>query len=215
MESREDQVRRLTELRNEAALMYTLHEKIARAYEVPDYLASLPTFRHWQRLNAHITSHSSCPSEIQDWMVDLQERNMREFWDVSFKWSVDEKKRELFDIGSRFLIATIDRAPVGFVHFRFEQQSGDFVLFIMSVQIEPKFQRKGLGKFLVQAAGVIGIGLKVNALMTMVLKANEGGLGFFRHQLYAPHSLSPEVLAPGKEHKHVILYKPLKPRRSQ
>jgi GNAT superfamily N-acetyltransferase len=212
MESRTDSVGRLSELRGEADLMYTLHEKIARAYEVPDYLASLPVFQRHQGVNARIASHSSCPSEARDWMVNLQERNMHEFWDTSFKWSVDEKKRELFDIGSRFLIATVSESPVGFVHFRFEQQSGEFVLFIMSVQIEPQFQRKRLGRFLVQATELVGLGLKVNSLMTFVLKANKRGMGFFQSLMYTPHKSSPEVLAPGREHKHVILYKPLKPR---
>jgi GNAT superfamily N-acetyltransferase len=203
---------RLLELRRETDHVYELHQLIVHAYGVPDYLRELPVFQHYTRngLDTYLISHRSCPPECRAWVLDLQIRNMRAFYDASYSWSEIEKRRELFDPGSRFIIAVNGRTPIGFVHFRFEQQYGQFVLFIMSVQVEPDFQKRRLGKFLVNAVEFVGLGLHVHGLMTMVLKANERGCGFFRYLKYGPHRSSPEQIVPGIEHKHAILFKPLK-----
>jgi GNAT superfamily N-acetyltransferase len=203
---------RLLELRQETDRVYELHQMVVRAYSVQDYLQTLPVFQRYtkQGLDVCLNSHSFCPPECREWMLDLQLRNMRDFYDASYPWSEEEKEGELFDKGSRFVIAANGRVPIGFVHFRFEQQSGQVVLFLMSVQLEPEFQKHRLGKFLVNAVEFIGLELHVHGLMTMVLKANVQGCGFFKYLKYTPHLSSPELIAPDREHRHAILFKPLR-----
>jgi GNAT superfamily N-acetyltransferase len=112
---------------------------------------------------------------------------MREVYDASYPWNRQEKSEELFAPDSRLLIASHEGSPIGFVHFKFEHQYGDLVLFIYTVQIESEYQRKKLGRFLIHAAEFIGLDVSVNAIMTAVHKVNEAGNRLFRSMKYRPH----------------------------
>jgi GNAT superfamily N-acetyltransferase len=132
-------------------------------------------------------------------------------YDASCTWNEEEKQVEMFDEGSRYLIAFVDSEPVGFLHFKFEQQYDEFVLFIFTVQIDPRLQGRRLGKHLVNTAEFIGLNQRVNAIMTMVFRANPQGLEFFKHLKYRVHYTSPSELEPDLREKHVyeVLWKPL------
>jgi ribosomal protein S18 acetylase RimI-like enzyme len=133
---------------------------------------------------------------------------MHEIYDQCWQWSESVKEFELKEPGSNYLIAVSDE-PIGFVHFRFEEQNKELVLYIYDIQIEPKVQHRGLGTFLENACEFIALEKKAPYVMVMLFKANEIGLRFFTHLGFKPHPLSPEILNPAKADvfKHVILAK--------
>jgi GNAT superfamily N-acetyltransferase len=60
-------------------------------------------------------------------------------------------RTQLLDPKSRFCALSVGERPVGFAHFRFELELDALRGLIMEFQIEPEFQWKGLGRFLLQA----------------------------------------------------------------
>jgi ribosomal protein S18 acetylase RimI-like enzyme len=157
---------------------------------------------------AMVTAFSHCPSDYVDWILDLTVRNMHEIYDEAWPWSESVKEFELKERGSNYLIAAAPN-PIAFVHFRFEEQNNEMVLFIYDIQVESDAQNRGLGSFLVAACEFIARERKATCVMTMLFKANEIGIRFFRRLSFTAHPVSPEVLNPAKaeEFKHIILWK--------
>ena len=210
--------RRIQELKEESESITRIQEYVLEANKKLDFLKTLT---HFQKRNArgveiHVNSYITCPEEYCEWMFNLLLKNMKDVWDQSYPWNPTEKRVDLFDVDSRYLIATLsgDGTPIGFVRFKFEQQCNDFVLFIYDVHIEEAYQRHGIGKFLVRAVEFIGLDMSVSMLMTMVYKANMEGICFMSSLNYRVHSSSPDELAPehADKHKHDILFKPLRKR---
>ncbi len=52
----------------------------------------------------------------------------------------------------RYLVATReeDGKMMGFAHFRYDMDFDDEVLYVYEIQLEEEFQRKGLGRFMMQ-----------------------------------------------------------------
>ena len=188
-----------------------LHACVLDANKNQDYLKSLTPFQKFTKngLDLNLYSYWDVP-ECSEWMFDLYLRNMSDVWSQSYAWNADEKSHELFDGTSHYLIAVNETDPVGFVQFKFEQHGNDIVLFILTIQIEPAVQRKGLGRFFLNALQFIAMDFEA-ILMTMVYKANASGLEFFEKMKYRTHPSSPDCIAPELEdqHKHVILHKSL------
>ena len=49
-----------------------------------------------------------------------------------------------------------DGKIVGFSHFKYELDYGDEVLYVYEIQVDSKFQRKGLGRFMMQVLEMLG-----------------------------------------------------------
>ena len=93
---------------------------------------------------------------------------MEEDYAKDYGWDDEDKHEELKEPAARFIIvrekptvAWEQGTPVAFVHFRFtlqgecfNQMKGEPALFIYDIQVEEAFQRKGLGKHLMQVCEV-------------------------------------------------------------
>lgn len=204
-------------LQHETEQICILQKAVDDAQACEDYLATQKLFQTYQKngLDVVLTSYQGCPSEYEDWIFDLVIKNMKAVFDNSWNWSDTSKHAEYIEEEARYLVATMDGSPIAFIHFRFEQQDNEFVLFIYDVQIEPDFQRRGLGHFIVHAVEFIALEYHVDCVMTMVFKACVPGMKFFTQMKYKPHNLSPSVTDPehANEYKQEVLYKSLKPRR--
>ncbi|KAK8870853.1 N-alpha-acetyltransferase 40 [Tritrichomonas musculus] len=202
---------RREELHKEAENIFRIQGLIQQAQNCKDYLARLSHFQSYDRkeCNAVIVSYQRCPEEFWDWIIDLTQLNMKPIYQKAWGWNEQAKQQELLEDGARYLIAISGDRPIGFVHFRFEQQDGDFVLYIFDIQIEESYQRKGLGRYMIDALWFVGLEKKVSCLMTLVFKNNDAGLKFFKSVGFVPHRMSPEQLFPEKEneYRHVILYR--------
>lgn len=202
---------RREELHKEASNIFRIQGLIQQAQNCKDYLARLAHFQNFDRkeCNAVIVSYQRCPEEFWEWVIDLTQANMKSIYQKAWGWNEQAKQQELLEDGARYLIAIAGERPIGFVHFRFEQQDGEFVLYIFDIQIEDNFQRKGLGRYMIDALWFVGLEKKVSCLMTLVFKNNDSGLKFFKSIGFVPHKMSPEQLFPEKEneYQHVILYK--------
>jgi GNAT superfamily N-acetyltransferase len=194
-----------------------LHQRVLEAQKTDDFLAHISHFREYPRraVKSTITAFNYCPSDYFDWILDLTVRNMRQVYDESWTWNPSVKGFELKEPGSNYLIA-ISNEPIGFVHFRFEEQKNEMVLFIYDIQIEPEAQRHGLGTFLENACEFIALEKKAAKVMTMIFKVNQVGMHFFTRLGFQTHPLSPEILNPEKVEvfKHVIVAKQIGRRRS-
>lgn len=105
-----------------------------------------------------ISFSAKLSSREVDWAFDLAKGNMEEIYDDSgYGWDDDDKQRELTEQGARFLLLK-DRETqnlIGFVHFRFtvqgeviDQMVGSPCIYVLDLQIEESFQKKGLGRHL-------------------------------------------------------------------
>merc|ERR1712106_1025775 len=69
-----------------------------------------------------------------------------------------EKKKELKEDQAWYLIArTEEGTAVAFVHFRFDMDYDDEVLYCYEVQVEKAYRRKGLGRFMMKLLEMLAI----------------------------------------------------------
>ena len=85
------------------------------------------------------------------WAFDLLKKNMETI--CGEEWDDEEKKAEMKEEDCRYLILADESSGdrLGFVHFRFVYEETVEVLYVYEIQLEDTVQRKGLGKFLMQA----------------------------------------------------------------
>jgi ribosomal protein S18 acetylase RimI-like enzyme len=200
-------------LKEETAQLNAKRQLIANAEAEPDLLADLPMFRQFDRngLSCALVYFTSCPPEYRDWAYTLTAQHMKAYYDGSWGWSDKNKRLELFEEHSRYLIALADTMPIGFIHIRFEMERSTAVLYVYELQIEDACQGKGLGRFLMQAAEFIALKRKMEAVMLTVFKANIGACQFYSKLRYQRHETSPdnEVPEDAIEATYTILFKPL------
>ena len=197
-------------LRAETERLNAVRKLITDAQEMTDLLAEIPMFKKFDRngLKCNVTAYTSCPEELRDWVFELTARHMREFYEKTWGWSDKNKRRELFEPEARYLIATLeDGKNIGFIHIRFELDQGAPILYVYELQVEDEYQRKGLGRFLMQAAEFIALKRKMEAVLLTVFKENIGSRQFYYNMKYQPHSTSPDPNDPEEDHE--ILFKPL------
>ena len=96
-------------------------------------------------------------------LMNLLESNMKKLYEENNKsWSDKEKMNEMFgdkNGASWYLLAENydDGTIVGFSHFKFELDYGDEVLYVHEIQVDSKFQTKGLGRFMMQVLEMLGM----------------------------------------------------------
>jgi ribosomal protein S18 acetylase RimI-like enzyme len=204
---------RREKLKEETAMLNAKRQLISDAEAVPDLLADLPMFRQFSRngLTCSVSCHLICPDEYRDWVFAITMRHMQRYYETSWGWSEKNKRQELFEEHSRYLIAVTDDHPIGFIHIRFEFESQSVMLYVYELQIEDEYQRKGLGRFLMQAAEFIALKRKMERVMLTVFKANTASRDFYRKMNYQMHPTSPDLCdrEAALEATYEILFKPL------
>jgi ribosomal protein S18 acetylase RimI-like enzyme len=179
----------------------------------PDLLADLPMFRRFDRKGVicDLLFYQHFPQEYREWGFELTERHMKTFYEGSWGWIEKDKRNELFEERSRYLIAIKESVPIAFIHIRFEQHDVEDVLYIYELQVEDQYQRIGLGRFLMQAAEFIGLKNKMDYVLLTVFLANAPACQFYRNLQYQPHKTSPEFSNddPLTTYTYQILFKSL------
>merc|ERR1711974_514505 len=72
---------------------------------------------------------------------------------------------------------------LGFSHFRYDMDYDDEVLYVYEIQIDGEFQRKGLGKFMMQVLEMLAFKADMRKIMLTVLKHNDSAVKFFKSLL--------------------------------
>ncbi|XP_045816660.1 N-alpha-acetyltransferase 40 isoform X4 [Trifolium pratense] len=100
-----------------------------------------------------------------------------------------------------------DSSPlVGFVHYRFVSEEDVPVLYVYELQLEPRVQGKGLGKFLMELIELIAQKNCMGAVMLTVQKANLLAMNFYMSKLrYIISATSPSKANPMLEKSYEIL----------
>ncbi|KAL2344170.1 hypothetical protein Fmac_005455 [Flemingia macrophylla] len=104
-----------------------------------------------------------------------------------------------------------DSSPlVGFLQYRFILEEEIPVLYVYELQLEPRVQGKGLGKFLMQLVELIAQKNCMSAVMLTVQKANVSAMDFYTSKLrYIISATSPSKVNPMMNKSYEILCKTL------
>lgn len=202
-------------IKQETEAINAKKRKIAEAEEKEDLLEVLPMFKSYNKngIKCNVKSFKHPPAELHSWLFELTKSCMFDYYDKSNGWDDKIKQAELFEDRSRYLIAfnEEDDKPVGFVHFRFEYDQNEYIIYIYELHVEEAFRNKGLGRFLTQAVEFIGLKNGVELVLLTLFKENVGSCRFFQKLNYRPHPSSPEEIDPeeGIDCFYCVVWKPL------
>ncbi|XP_058722596.1 uncharacterized protein LOC131594470 isoform X4 [Vicia villosa] len=191
---------------------------IREAYAKKDQLASFPAYRNFQMNGLSVCLKSGhgnkLSSPVKRYIQNLLKLNME--GPYGSEWQVEEKVKrvEMVDPEACYIfvhevdnsnadeMTTVltaedtstscveDRSPlVGFVHYRFVLEEEVPVLYVYELQVEPRGQGKGLGKFLMELIELIAQKNCMGAVMLTVQKANLSAMNFYTNISYQPHHL--------------------------
>ena len=161
---------------------------VKTANEVEDPLAALPSFKRFNKngldLNMETTRVTGLDDFTKEWLMDLLRTNMKETYEKSkLGWKEKNMAEELFDDPAWYLIARENdesAAPMAFVHFRYEMDHDDEVLYVYEIQLEESVRRKGLGKFMMMVLELLSHKADMRKIMLTCFKHNLAALEFFK-----------------------------------
>ncbi|KAK4254131.1 hypothetical protein QN277_009556 [Acacia crassicarpa] len=216
-----------------------IQELIKAAHIVMDHIAFFPPFRHYDRngLSLYLESgHGDKLSiTVKNYIQNLLKQNMEGHY--GSEWLAEEKvkRREMVAPEARYIfvheVASTNfneknamlieektsttclknNGPlVGFVHYRFTVEEDIPVLYVYELQLEPRVQGKGLGKFLMQLIELIAHKNYMSAVMLTVQKENLFAMNFYINKMrYNISTTSPSKVNPmiGIESSYEILCK--------
>ncbi|XP_038894904.1 N-alpha-acetyltransferase 40 isoform X2 [Benincasa hispida] len=185
-----------------------------------DHLSPFPSFRHFNcgGLSLYLQSgHGDKLSySVKKYIQNLLKINME--GPYGSQWPMEEKvkHREMVSTQAHYIFvheasnanvngmfsksdaektttALNKKDPmVAFVHFRFIIEEMIPVLYVYELQIEPRFQGRGLGTFLMELIELIACKNCMGAVVFTVQKANSKALNFYQSKLrYTISSISP------------------------
>jgi len=184
-----------------------------------DPLASLPSFKKYKKNDVDLTLSTKRVADLspekQEVIIDLLEKNMKKLYEESdWGWNAKNKRDEMLDDNAWYLLAEkSDGTIVGFSHFRFDMDYDDEVLYVYEIQIDPSFQRKGLGRFMMQVLELLGFKADMRKIMLTAFKHNHDASKFFKKMMkYEIDETNPvdhvdEMAAGIKEYDYEILSK--------
>ena len=207
--SKKEQKRLADKARTEA--FNKMRRSVLDAEESNDLLELNPMMRTFKRngLDVTATYYTKLDQDLLKWALDLTDRNMHQIYEDSWGWNETKKLNELKDKAARFIVLRQGDELCGFVHLRFEFEDNISHTYVSELQIEPKFQRHGLGKFLLQCAELITMKMGIICVMLTVLKNNNNAYNFYKKNNYKFHPDSPSVADPENaiDYYHEILVK--------
>lgn len=162
-----------------------------------DFKAFQKFSRNGLQLNIDFYTGSNVSPTTRRWMHSLTKRNMKEVYDKDYGWDDEDKMSELRENATRFLVVTQEfdeneklTKAVAFVNFRFTLQGecydamkGETCLFIYDIQVEPEYQRKGLGKHLMQLCELMGTKQKMKFVQLLIPNGNDVAVSFLSKKL--------------------------------
>jgi N-alpha-acetyltransferase 40 len=207
--------------RKKTEIARVVDESLRSARSVEDPLASLAVFQKFNRNGLNLTiKHyhaSKLPSDVFEWCFELTKKNMEALYEEcpGWGWKDGKKRRELSYEDARVIVAVDAESsePMGFLNYRFVDESGFEALYVFEVQVEGKMQGKGLGKFLMLVSEMIAMRAKMLYVMLTVFTQNHGAIKFYKNHLkYVVDDTSPSYNAPLHTSGFEILSKCLQPK---
>lgn len=211
------------EIDRKSTQIYESHRCVRRAEEENDWLTSETTKNvskfvsnlHFQPVLEFKSSVNIGERNLISWVLSLTLRNMEKIYNEVknvWPWEPHNKERELKCESSRFLVAYDNNKPVGFIHFRFEQYDGDFIVYIYDIQLEDSHANTELDNLLVDVVENIAAKAKASSVVAFFFKNQRRLNDLLLKREYVPHSSSPSVYRPGKEDEYVhdVLHKPIR-----
>ncbi|XP_014505965.1 N-alpha-acetyltransferase 40 isoform X1 [Vigna radiata var. radiata] len=215
----------------------TVEELIKAARAQKDHLAPFPAFRHFHAKGLSLCLKSGhgnkLSSTVKTYIQSLLKLNME--GPYGSEWPEEEKvkRREMVDHEAHYVfvhevansnadeMTTILTAAetstcclknsgplVGFVQYRFVLEEEIPVLYVYELQLEPRVQGKGLGKFLMQLLEFMAQKNCMGAVMLTVQKANVLAVDFYISKLrYIISATSPSKVNPMMNKSYEILCK--------
>jgi len=187
--------------KEEKACLKESLSKVEAANKLEDPMSMLLPFKKFQRngLNAIIECKrvKDLDTDTIDFIFNLVKSNMQTLYETSdWGWDDREKKAELTEDRAWYLIARdvdSNNKPVALVHFRFDLECDDEVVYCYEIQIVPEVRRKGLGKFLMQILELMAHKTDMKKVMLTTFKHNPVGEDFFMTKLkYTVDETSPQ-----------------------
>ncbi|XP_020548421.1 N-alpha-acetyltransferase 40 isoform X2 [Sesamum indicum] len=208
---------------------------IKSASAVKDHLSFFPHFRHYRTNGLYAHLEAGCGNKLtlhrKRYIQNLLKLNMEAPYGP--EWPAEEKiKRremvakeacyifvyeissedvdEMSRLGDRAKTCSCEGPIVGFVHYRFILEEEVPVVYVYELQLEPRVQGKGLGKFLMQLIELIACKNRMGAVVLTVQRANLSAMDFYIGKLgYTISAISPSRVDPllGLEKSYEILCK--------
>lgn len=138
------------------------------------------------QINLKCCKSSGLSDKILEEMLQLTEDNMKEFYEKSnFGWNRAAKLKELRHRTAIFLIAMFDSKLFAFCHFRFEHGSdeSEACVYCYEIQVADEYQRRGIGKYLMNILPLLAIRFKIYKVMLTVFKHNKIAMDFYMNTL--------------------------------
>ncbi|ODQ51155.1 acyl-CoA N-acyltransferase [Saitoella complicata NRRL Y-17804] len=148
----------------------------------------------------------------------LVETNMKKMYkEAECGWSASDKRVEMREPPTRYLIASAESAPdtvAGFVSYQIDWEQDMAVAYCYELQLDKSAQRLGLGRWLMSILEHMGRRADVEKTMLTVFTANKAALQFYTSIGYEEDETSPQPvkLRSGKERRadYMILSKRLR-----
>ncbi|PBK77254.1 hypothetical protein ARMSODRAFT_270077 [Armillaria solidipes] len=135
-------------------------------------------FRH----SFEVLTSSELSKQLREDIFAMLETNIRDFYaQSSFGWDPTDKRKEMFDSLSRFVVARRPdtQALSGYTIFRFEHENDSDMLYCYELQVSNASRRSGLGRKLMDLLGSIGESWRMRKIMLTVFEANDVALAFY------------------------------------
>jgi len=122
------------------------------------------------------------------------------YTESSFGWDPPNKKAELFDDLSRFIVVRDPESGpsllqpatiIAYTMFRFDREADEDVLYCYELQVAGSAQKSGLGKMLMGWLEFIGARLGLTKIMLTQLKDNESAFHFYNRIGFTEDPSSP------------------------
>lgn len=129
---------------------------------------------------------SELSSEQFQVLLQMTEDNMKDFYEQSSTgWSREVKLKEFQHKTAKFLILLFEDRPIAFCHFRFEHGSDDSeaCVYCYEIQVADEYQRRGVGRYLMDILPLLAIRFKIFKVMLTVFKHNPVAMGFYVNSL--------------------------------
>ncbi|KAK0245795.1 acyl-CoA N-acyltransferase [Armillaria nabsnona] len=129
-----------------------------------------------------VLTSNELSKQLREDIFAMLETNMRDLYaQSSFGWDPTDKRKEMFDSLSRFVVARRPdtQALSGYSIFRFEHEIDSDMLYCYELQVSNASRRSGLGRKLMDLLGSIGQSWRMQKIMLTVFEANEAALAFY------------------------------------
>lgn len=208
--------------KEENAKMSASQLKIDAANKLEDPMSMLVPFKKYERngvcFDIECKKVDDLDPDTVEFVFQLCKKNMQTLYEsCDWGWKDREKREEMTEDKAWYLIARDqEKKPVAFVHFRFDLEIDEEVLYCYEIQLTEGIQRKGLGKFLMQILELLAYKTEMVKVMLTTFKHNDAGTKFFREALkFEIDESSPDDPVYEEGYCYWILSKTIKPQKSK